>query len=53
MKVMIVAAAILVVTSSAMAQQPYAGLQNRSVKTLSDQQIADLNAGRGMGLALS
>jgi Spy/CpxP family protein refolding chaperone len=36
-----------------MGQQPYAGLQNRSIKTLSDQQIADLNAGRGMGLALA
>jgi Spy/CpxP family protein refolding chaperone len=36
-----------------MSQQPYAGLQNRSIKTLSDQQIADLNAGRGMGLALA
>ena len=33
--------------------QPYAGLQGRSVKALSDQQIADLKAGRGMGLALA
>jgi len=33
--------------------QPYAGLQTRSVKSLSDQQIADLKAGRGMGLALA
>jgi len=33
--------------------QPYAGLQNRAVKALSDQQIADLRAGRGMGLALA
>jgi Spy/CpxP family protein refolding chaperone len=32
---------------------PYAGLENRAVKALSDQQIADLKAGRGMGLALS
>ena len=31
---------------------PYAGLQNRSVKALSDQQLADLRAGQGMGLAL-
>jgi Spy/CpxP family protein refolding chaperone len=36
-----------------MGQQPYAGLQNRSIKTFSDQQIADLNAGRGMGFALA
>jgi Spy/CpxP family protein refolding chaperone len=33
--------------------QPYAGLETRPIKTLSDQQIADLNAGRGMGLALA
>ncbi len=31
---------------------PYAGQQARAVKALSDQQIADLRAGRGMGLAL-
>ncbi|EWY42478.1 hypothetical protein N825_00745 [Skermanella stibiiresistens SB22] len=33
-------------------QQPYAHLQSRPVKALSDQQIADLRAGRGMGYAL-
>ena len=32
---------------------PYAGMQQRPVKALSDQQIADLRAGRGMGLALA
>jgi Spy/CpxP family protein refolding chaperone len=32
---------------------PYAGLQDRPIKALSDQQIADLRAGRGMGLALA
>jgi hypothetical protein len=32
---------------------PYAGLQARHVKTLSDEQLADLTAGRGMGLALA
>jgi hypothetical protein len=31
---------------------PYAGLETRAVKALSDQQLADLRAGRGMGLAL-
>jgi Spy/CpxP family protein refolding chaperone len=30
----------------------YAGMEHRTVKALSDQQIADLRAGRGMGLAL-
>jgi len=34
-------------------QQPYAGLQTRPIKALSDEQIADLRAGRGMGLALA
>jgi len=34
-------------------QTPYAGLQQRPVKALSDQQLADLRAGRGMGLALA
>lgn len=32
---------------------PYAGLEQRRVKALSDRQIADLRAGRGMGLALA
>jgi hypothetical protein len=41
--------------SSAMAQspQPYASFKDRSVKSLSDQQVVDLKAGRGMGLALA
>lgn len=34
-------------------QSPYAGLEKRPVKALHDQQIADLRAGRGMGLALA
>lgn len=34
-------------------QTPYAGMQQRPVKALSDQQLADLRAGRGMGLALA
>jgi hypothetical protein len=53
MRFAIAIAAILGLASPALAQQPYAGLQNRSIKSLSDQQIADLNAGRGMGLALA
>jgi Spy/CpxP family protein refolding chaperone len=40
--------------SAAPAQhQPYAGLQARPVKALSSEQIADLKAGNGMGLALA
>jgi Spy/CpxP family protein refolding chaperone len=34
-------------------QSPYAGFQHRQVKALSAEQIADLQAGRGMGLALA
>jgi Spy/CpxP family protein refolding chaperone len=37
---------------TAPAPQPYAGFRARPVKALSDEQVADLRAGRGMGLAL-
>lgn len=50
MSLAIIAAAAV---PSALAQSPYAGMQMRPVKALSDQQIADLKAGRGMGLALA
>jgi hypothetical protein len=46
-------AAVVLAFGSAVAETPYAGLQTRSIKALSDQQIADLRAGRGMGLALA
>lgn len=38
---------------AATAASPYAGLESRNVKALSDQQVADLTAGRGMTLALA
>jgi hypothetical protein len=45
---------ILILTSTAApAQSPYAGMQTRPIKALSAQQIDDLKAGRGMGLALA
>lgn len=34
-------------------QQPYGGLEKRLLKALSEQQVADLEAGRGMGMALA
>jgi Spy/CpxP family protein refolding chaperone len=37
----------------AQAHQPYAGLETRTIKALSDQQVADLRNGRGMTLALA
>jgi hypothetical protein len=43
----------LAFVASVSAQTPYAGMQDRSIKALSDQQTADLVAGRGMGLALA
>ena len=45
--------AALVAGASAQVQHPYAGMQARPVKALSDQQISDLKSGRGMGLALA
>jgi Spy/CpxP family protein refolding chaperone len=52
------ALAALHVSIAALAQgghshQPYAELKHRPVKALSDEQIGDLRAGRGMGLALA
>jgi Spy/CpxP family protein refolding chaperone len=49
----LIAFALPTAASLAQSQQPYAGLEARSIKALSDQQIADLKAGRGMGLALA
>jgi hypothetical protein len=46
-------ASICLTASAGGAQQPYAGLEARPIKALSEQQIADLKAGRGMGLALA
>ena len=49
------APAILVVMAvfPAFADTSYAGLQQRPIKALSAQQIDDLRAGRGMGMALA
>ena len=48
-------ATLAAMSSAAVAQthQPYAGLEQRSIKALSGQQIDDLKNGRGMGLALA
>ncbi|MBR1198075.1 periplasmic heavy metal sensor [Bradyrhizobium sp. AUGA SZCCT0240] len=54
MKIVATAITVLALASTAaMAQSPYAGMQGRSIKALSAQQIDDLRAGRGMGLALA
>jgi hypothetical protein len=54
-----IAALLILLAGPAMAQQhqhhhsPYAGMEQREIKALSEQQVDDLRAGRGMGLALS
>jgi len=48
-----ICAALLLMSAAANAQAPYAGMQTRPIKALSEQQVADLGAGRGMGLALA
>ena len=53
MRVWISAALLLTSAAAANAQTPYAGMQTRPIKALSEQQMADLSAGRGMGLALA
>jgi Spy/CpxP family protein refolding chaperone len=54
MKVAIIVLTVAFSGASALAQQqPYAGMETRAIKALSEQQIADLNAGRGIGLALA
>jgi LTXXQ motif family protein len=52
MKSLAVAICFSSIAVVALAQSPYAGMQTRPIKALSEQQIADLKAGRGMGLAL-
>lgn len=53
-RVAMIVIAIVLITGNSFAQshQPYAGRQARPVKALSEQQMADLRAGRGMSLAL-
>ena len=56
MKRLVLAAAafaILCNLASAQSHQPYAGFEQRPIKALSEQQVDDLKAGRGMGLALA
>jgi hypothetical protein len=52
MKLLAASIGLVIFASAAMAQSPYAGMQSRPIKGLSEQQVADLKAGRGMGLAL-
>lgn len=49
----LLALAILAPSAVAIAQSPYVGSVSRPIKALSEQQVADLRAGRGMGLAIA
>lgn len=54
MKHLVIAAALALLPMVVQAQhqqQPYAGQESRAIKALSEQELADLLAGRGMGLA--
>jgi hypothetical protein len=53
MKLLAISIGICLLASVASAQSPYSGMQTRPIKALSEQQVDDLKAGRGMGLALS
>ena len=53
MKCILATAILFLVTGNVLAESPYAGMQSRTVKALSEQQVADLSQGRGMGMALA
>lgn len=53
MRSLSIIAGALLIASAALAQAPYSGMQTRPIKALSDDQVADLKSGRGMGLALA
>jgi hypothetical protein len=50
-KALFCAAALLAGFGHAYAQSPYVGQESREIKALSPQEVADLVAGKGMGLA--
>ena len=45
------AAVLIVLSTSCFAESPYAGQEQRPVKALSEKEVQDLLAGKGMGLA--
>jgi hypothetical protein len=53
MRALLATVTLILTSFTAFAQTPYAGLQTRPIKALSEHQVADLQAGRGMGLALA
>jgi len=53
MRALLAAVALIMTTVPMFGQTPYAEMQTRPIKALSEQRVADLQAGRGMGLALA
>ena len=53
MKCILATAGLFLVTSNVLAESSYGGMQSRTVKALSEQQVADLSQGHGMGMALA
>jgi Spy/CpxP family protein refolding chaperone len=49
----LIALALAPTACFAQSHSPYAGFETRAIKALSDQQISELRAGRGMSLALA
>jgi hypothetical protein len=53
MKRALILIGLVLTSTAAFSQSPYTGMQTRPIKALSEQQVADLRAGRGTGLALA
>jgi hypothetical protein len=49
----LIVSVLLSASTAVPSQTPYAGMQARPIKALSEQQVVDLVAGRGMGLTLA
>ena len=54
-EIILMSAMLILAAGASYAQQsqPYGGMQARPLKALSSEELADLKAGRGMGLALA
>ncbi|NBD95159.1 MAG: hypothetical protein GVY11_01620 [Gammaproteobacteria bacterium] len=53
MRTLLIPVLLLAASSAAQSQSPYAGQADRSVKALSAERIAGLEAGRGLGYAMA
>jgi hypothetical protein len=53
MRLTVIVTTMHLISTASYSQTPYAGMHARDIKALSEQQVADLANGRGMGLALA